>query len=74
MDDIIGKMRAHKGVVLDLRGNPGGYTDTLERLLGGLFQYDLKIFDRVGRTSTKPVTVTGRHHDAFTGRFVRCHW
>jgi carboxyl-terminal processing protease len=70
VDAIISKMKAHKGVVLDLRGNPGGYADTLERLLGGLFQYDLKIYDRVGRNSTKAVSVSGRHHDAFTGRFA----
>jgi C-terminal processing protease CtpA/Prc len=69
-DNIISKMRKHKGVVLDLRDNPGGYVDTLDRLLGGLFQYDLKIYDRVGRSSTKSVSVTGRHHDAFTGRFT----
>ena len=70
VDTMVGKMRAHRGVVLDLRGNPGGYVDTLDRLLGGLFQNDLKILDRVGRDATKSVSVTGRHHDAFTGRFA----
>jgi carboxyl-terminal processing protease len=69
-DNIIGNMRKHKGVVLDLRGNPGGFTATLDRLLGGIFQYDRKIYDHVGRDSAKPVIATGRHHDAFTGRFV----
>jgi C-terminal processing protease CtpA/Prc len=70
VDTMVGKMRAHRGVVLDLRGNPGGYVDTLDRLLGGLFQNDLKILDRVGRDATKSVSTTGRHHDAFTGRFA----
>ena len=69
-DSIISKMRRHKGVVLDLRDNPGGYVDTLDRLLGGLFENDLKIYDHIGRDSTKPVSVTGRHHDAFTGKFI----
>ncbi len=69
-DNILAKMRKHKGVVLDLRGNPGGFTDTLDRLLGGLFQYDQKICDRVGRDSTKPLVASGRHHDAYTGRFA----
>jgi C-terminal processing protease CtpA/Prc len=67
---MVGKMRAHTGVVLDLRGNPGGYVDTLDRLLGGLFQNDLKILNRVGRDATKAVSATGRHHNAFTGRFA----
>lgn len=35
MDIILNKMRAHKGVVLDLRGNSGGYVESLDRLLGG---------------------------------------
>jgi C-terminal processing protease CtpA/Prc len=70
VDRIIGKMKAHKGAVLDLRGNARGHEDTVERLLGGLFQYDLKIYDRVGRNLTKSVSVPGRHHDAFTGRLA----
>ncbi len=70
VDALIGKMRAHRGVVLDLRGNPGGYVNTLDRFLGGLFQNDLKILDRVSREGTKSMSATGRHHDAFTGRFA----
>ena len=70
VDNILRKMRKHKAVVLDLRGNPGGFESTLDRLLGGLFQNDFKIFDRAERDSTKPVYLTGRHHDAFTGRFA----
>jgi carboxyl-terminal processing protease len=70
VDTIIGRMRAHRGVVLDLRGNPGGYVNTLDRLLGGLFQNDRKILDRIGRDGTKSESATGRHHDAFTGRFA----
>src|SRR5215467_9654295 len=63
VDAIVGRMRAHRGVVLDLRGNPGGYEGTLDRLLGGLFQNDVKIFDRLGRDGTKSISATGRHHD-----------
>jgi C-terminal processing protease CtpA/Prc len=69
-DSVIGKMREHKGVVLDLRGNAGGFIDTLDRFLGGIFQYDRKIYDRIARDSTKPVVATGRHQDAFAGRFA----
>ena len=70
VDQVIGKMRKHRGVVLDLRGNPGGFTETLDRFVGGMFENDLKIYDRVRRDSTKSVSVNGRHHDAFTGRLV----
>jgi carboxyl-terminal processing protease len=70
VDNIVGKMRSHKGVVLDLRGNPGGFFDTLDRLLGGLFENEVKICDRIGREASKPLTAAGRHHSAFTGRLV----
>ena len=70
VDDVIGKMRHHKAAVLDLRGNPGGFTESLKRLAGGLFQNDVKIFDRVTRTKTEAVNASGRHHDAFVGRFA----
>ena len=70
VDDIIAKMRPHQGVILDLRGNPGGYLLTLDYLLGGIFDNDLKIYDRVERESTKPISVKGRHQSAFTGRFA----
>jgi carboxyl-terminal processing protease len=70
VDHVIGKMRSHKGVVLDLRGNPGGFVDTVDRLLGGAFQHEVKIADRVMRKETKPLSVAGRGHDAFVGRFA----
>jgi len=69
-DEILANMKKHKGVILDLRDNPGGFVDTVDRLLGGIFENDLKMDDRVGRDSTKPELIKGRHHDAFTGRLV----
>ena len=39
-DKIIGNMRKHKGVVLDLRGNHGGFTGPLDLLLDSNFQND----------------------------------
>lgn len=70
VDEVIGKMRAHKGVVLDLRGNPGGYTETLTRMLGGFFEKDFKAFDRVQRKETESANVSGRGNRAYTGRLV----
>jgi carboxyl-terminal processing protease len=70
VDDLLGKMRKHNGVVLDLRGDPGGAVETLERLLGGMFETDRKICDRITRTASKPVSVSGRHHGAYIGRLA----
>lgn len=70
VDDIIAKMRSHQEVIVDLRGNTGGYLTTLDYLLGGIFENDVKTYDRVERESTKPILVKGRHQNAFTGRLI----
>jgi C-terminal processing protease CtpA/Prc len=70
VDDMLGRMRKHKGVVLDLRHNPGGADETMRRVIGGMFETDRRVYDRVARSSTEEVSVSGRHHDAYTGRLA----
>jgi len=57
-DTVIGgvfdKAREHPVLVIDLRGNPGGSIDTLQWVVGNLFDHDIKISDRVGRKEKKP--------------------
>jgi carboxyl-terminal processing protease len=61
--------RKHKTLILDLRGNPGGYTDSLQWIVGSLFDHDVKIADRVGRKEHKPQI--GKHHgDPFDGKLI----
>ncbi len=67
--DMIGRARKHRGLILDLRGNPGGSVDTLRRLVGGLFEKDVKIADRIGRKDSKP-EVAKPMHSPFTGKLV----
>lgn len=69
VDLMIARMRKHNGVVLDLRANPGGDVDTLQALLGGIFDSDVKIGDRVGRGSVSPLEAKSRH-DGFTGKLI----
>jgi len=66
---MIGKARKHKALIVDLRGNSGGYTDTLEHLVGGMFDKDVKIGDRVGRKEHKPL-IAKALHDPFTGKLL----
>lgn len=56
-------------LILDLRGNPGGRIDTLERLAGYFFDDKKKIADRKGRRDQKPMAAkkTGA---PFTGKLV----
>jgi C-terminal processing protease CtpA/Prc len=67
--ELMDKVRKHKALILDLRGNPGGYVETLEYMAGDFFDKDTKIADRVGRKETKPQIAKGAHN-AFAGKLV----
>jgi C-terminal processing protease CtpA/Prc len=69
VEGMIGKARKHQALVLDLRGNPGGYVDSLRFLLGGMFENEVKIADRVGRKEHKP-EVAKPSHNPFTGKLI----
>src|SRR5688572_18424891 len=56
-------------LILDLRGNPGGYVKTLEQLTGRLFDRDVKIADLKERKSTKP-SIAKKRKTPFMGRIV----
>lgn len=61
---ILGHIRSHPAVVLDLRGNPGGYVDAVALFAGGLLDHKVKIADRVGRKTEKPLIANAlRHYD-----------
>jgi carboxyl-terminal processing protease len=68
-DELIGHARKHKGMIVDLRGNGGGAVDSLQSLLGRLFQNDVKIADRVKRNDTKPFNAKS-HRNPYTGKVV----
>jgi C-terminal processing protease CtpA/Prc len=64
---MIGKARKHRNLIVDLRGNPGGRIDTLKWLIGGMFDKEVKIADRVGRKEMK-AEIAKPMHDPFTGK------
>jgi carboxyl-terminal processing protease len=70
VDNRIGKFRNRKALILDLRGNPGGYVNTVERLTGHFFASDLKIADLKGRKEIKPSTAKGHNEKAFKGQLI----
>ncbi|MDQ3799241.1 MAG: S41 family peptidase [Acidobacteriota bacterium] len=59
-----------RSLVLDLRGNPGGYVTTLEKLAGYFFDHDVKIADLKGRREMKPQVAESRGAKAFQGKVV----
>ena len=64
------KVREGAALVLDLRGNPGGYITTLERFVGNFFDHDVKIADLKGRKEMKPILAKTRGKSIFGGKLV----
>lgn len=64
------QVKGHRGLILDLRGNGGGYVATLERLVGHFFDREIKIADRKGRKEMKPMIAKKRDSKPFDGKLV----
>jgi carboxyl-terminal processing protease len=69
VENMIGKARKYPNLIIDLRGNPGGSVETLKYLVGGVFDKDVKIGDRVGRKEAKPEVAKG-WHNSYSGKIV----
>lgn len=70
VDHLFGAVRKHRTLILDLRGNPGGASVTLERMLGNLFDHEVKIADRIGRKDLKPAIAKTVGAHAFAGQII----
>lgn len=70
IDKLVGKAKRRKALILDLRGNPGGAVSTLQRLIGNVFDHDVKIADLKGRKEMKPLLAKTRGDEAFKGQLV----
>jgi len=67
--EMMDKVRKHKALILDLRGNPGGSVETLEYVVGNIFGKDVKIADLVGKKEHKPqIAKTSR--DPYAGKLI----
>ena len=71
VDEMISKARKHKALVLDLRGNGGGAVKTLQRMLGYVFDRDVKVGEVKRRKETKPLVAKTRGGEkVFKGTLV----
>jgi C-terminal processing protease CtpA/Prc len=57
----LSKVSKSKNLVIDLRGNLGGYSDTLKELLGHFFDHEVKLGDLVTRKDSKPEMIKPRN-------------
>jgi len=70
IDDLMEKAKGRKFLVLDLRGNSGGYETALLRLTGFFFARDIKIGELKGRKEAKSLTAKTRGKNVFTGKLI----
>jgi Peptidase family S41/Tricorn protease C1 domain len=70
VEAMFGRIRKRKALILDLRGNPGGSVDTLEDVLGFLFDHPISVADRAGRKKLKPITIKSHGSYAFAGKLI----
>ncbi|HYL97372.1 MAG TPA: S41 family peptidase [Blastocatellia bacterium] len=69
VDDMFGKAAKYETLILDLRGNPGGSVETLSRMVGYLFDHDVKIAELKGRKDSKPMMAKPHSH-GFSGKLI----
>jgi len=70
VDEMMSKAKKRKALILDLRGNPGGNETTLLRMIGNVFDHEIKLGDIKRREETKPIVAKTRGSEIFTGKLV----
>ncbi len=71
VEDLISKARTKGALILDLRGNPGGYETTLQALVGALMDHEVTIATRQGRKpNLMPVVAKSRGKSAYSGKLA----
>jgi C-terminal processing protease CtpA/Prc len=70
VDAMMGRARKFKTLIVDLRGNGGGYQDALLRFVGYFFDHDVQVAVPKGRKESKPLIAKTRGGDGFKGRVI----
>jgi carboxyl-terminal processing protease len=68
LEGTMKRVKKFKNVILDLRGNGGGYIETMRHMVGYFHESEIKICDLKGRNETKPVM--SKKAGAFDGKLV----
>jgi C-terminal processing protease CtpA/Prc len=69
VDRAVGNADKHGTLVVDLRGNSGGFIDALAYLTGCFFDHTVTIANRIGRKHQGPL-VAKPHGKTFTGKLL----
>jgi C-terminal peptidase prc len=70
IDKMMSEVGNHKNMILDLRGNGGGYVDIEEYLTGYFFDKDIKIADFITRDKKKERIAKTRKEKSYKGGLI----
>jgi carboxyl-terminal processing protease len=70
VDEMMERAGKYKALVIDMRGNGGGMVDMLNRLVGNLFDRDVKIAEWKGRKKFEPQIAKTRGSKVFNGKVI----
>jgi carboxyl-terminal processing protease len=69
IDGMLAKAKSG-GLILDLRGNGGGYVKAMEKLVGNFFDKDIKIAEMKGRKKMEPSVAKPHVGNVYKGKLV----
>lgn len=67
---MVENLKKRKSLILDLRGNGGGYEQTLLALIGNVFDHDVKLGQLKRRKEQKEIIAKSRGNEAFAGKII----
>ena len=70
IDLFMDKAMEYQALILDLRGNRGGYAEALQRLLQHFFDHEIKIGTEKNRKESKALTIQPIGKNVFTGKLT----
>lgn len=70
VDERVDKVKKYKTLILDLRRNGGGAEETLQRLIGNLFDHDVTIGNMKSRKESKALVAKTRGDSGFKGNLI----
>jgi C-terminal processing protease CtpA/Prc len=71
IDKYVRMAQKHRGLILDLRGNPGGGELVLSRMISRFFDRNLNVGEKVQRNHTNPWTIESKGPGkTFSGKLV----
>ena len=71
VDGAVKQAAKGENIILDLRGNGGGYVASMEKLVGNFFDKDIKVADMKGRKKTEPsLAKTRGGANVFKGKLI----